>query len=399
MLQNLKAQFPIFDAQPNYCYLDNAATTHKPQIVIEALSRFMATENATIHRGVYSLSQQATQRYSMARKRIQRFLGAAFSEEIIFTRGTTESLNMLAYGLQTQLKENSQILISEIEHHANWVPWQRVAKLGHFKLKTIPVLDSGICDLNALKKLLEEPTALVSVGYLSNVLGVRQPVEEIIALAKKADAIVGLDGAQSSAHLPVDVAQLDCDFYCFSGHKLYGPTGIGILYVKKHILEKMQPFMLGGDMIDEVFLEKTSFAPLPNRFEAGTPAIAEAIALATAIDFLEELGLENLKNHEKYLTNLTLEMLNRLPGVKVLADPKQLQGIISFVLDGIHPHDVGTILDEHKIAIRAGHHCSQPTMRRFGVGATNRVSFACYNTSEDIERLEKGLRHVQEIFL
>lgn len=395
----VKSQFPVFDAHPELCYLDNAATSHKPKVVIDGLSHFLANDYATIHRGVYRLSQKATDHYQNAREVVQHFIGAQFPEEIIFTKGSTESLNLLATGLKPLVKPGQQILISEIEHHANWVPWQRLAQEMNLDLKTIPVLESGLIDCESLEKYLKQDTALVSIAYLSNVLGVVQPVEKVIKLARQYGAMICLDGAQSTAHFKVDVKELDCDFYCFSAHKLYGPTGLGVFYAKKSLLECLDPYQLGGDMIDEVFLEKSTFAPLPNRFEAGTPPIAEAIALKTAIQFLQELNLEALHQHEKKLTLAFVNAIKQFPELRIIADPNQLCGIISFVIEGVHPHDVGTIFDECGIAIRAGHHCSQPAMRRFGVTATNRLSVGCYNSEEEVEKFEQAIQKVKDLFL
>ena len=394
-----RSAFPFFDHYPKYSYLDNAATTHKLYAVIDALQSFLSKEYATIHRGVYRFSQTATDRYEQARHSVKLFIHAKYFEEIVFTKGSTESLNLLANGIKPLVKEGQQILISEIEHHANWVPWQRLAEEKKLVLKTIPVLDSGLIDCEALNRLLENDTALVSVAYLSNIIGIVQPVEQIIKMAHAKGALVSLDGAQSTAHFKVDVQALDCDFYCFSGHKLYGPTGIGVFYAKKSMLEKMQPYQLGGDMIDEVFLENSSYAPLPNRFEAGTPAIAEAIALKAAIDFLQEIGFDALERHEKQLTESILDLLLSDKDIRVIGDPNHISGIVSFVIKGVHPHDVGTIFDENNVAIRAGHHCSQPAMRRFGVSATNRVSVGCYNSLSEINYLDNAIKKVKDIFL
>ena len=401
-VQKLRRDFPMLLKKMSghpLVYLDNAATTQKPKSVIDRLQHFLSNEYSNIHRGVYTFSQEATREVHEARQKCQKFLNAASDTEIIFTRGATEAINLVAasYGRKF-LKKDDEILISEIEHHANIVPWQRLCEEKGLKLKVIPVNDRGELDLEAFQRLLGPRTYLVAVTHVSNALGTVNPVQEITKRAHHAGAVVLIDGAQAVPHMKVDVQALDCDFYCFSGHKLYGPTGVGVLYGKKKHLEAMDPYQTGGDMIESVTFEKTTFAKPPAKFEAGTPAIAEIIALDTALDYLEEIGLDNIAAYEHELLEIATEKLSKIPGLTIIGQAEEKASLISFELEGIHPHDVGTVLNEEGIAVRAGHHCAQPTMKRFGVPATTRASFAFYNTAEEIELLVKGIEKVQRLF-
>src|SRR5262245_39319162 len=365
---HLREDFPILAqlvrGKP-LVYLDNAATTQKPRAVIEAIRQYYATENANIHRGVHYLSELATRDYEDARARVQRFLNAAESNEIMFVRGTTEGVNLVAqsYGRE-QLKAGDEVLITEMEHHSNIVPWQMVCDQKGAKLRVIPINDAGELLLDEYERMLTPRTKLVSVVHVSNVLGTVNPVRAIVALAHKQGAKVLLDGAQAVAHLQVDVQDLDCDFYAFSGHKLFGPTGIGVLYGKRALLEAMPPYQGGGDMISSVTFEKTVYNVLPYKFEAGTPNIAGTIGLGTAIDYLEAIGMDAIHQHEQDLLKYATEKLSAIPGVRLIGTAKERSGAVSFVVEGVHPHDVGTVLDQEGIAIRTGHHCTQPLMDR-----------------------------------
>lgn len=380
-------------------YFDNAATTQKPLSVIERMISFLKNENANIHRGVYTLSQHATSAVDEAREKARKFLNAKEMSEIIFARGATEAINLAATGYGRKfLKKGDEIIISAIEHHSNIVPWQALCEEKGLVLKVIPVDDNGELDLEAYKKLLGPRTYLVAVTQVSNALGTVNPVEEIIKLAHHAGAVVLVDGAQSVPHMKVNVQAMDCDFFCFSGHKVYGPTGIGVLYGKKKHLEAMDPYQFGGDMIHEVSFKKTTYAKPPAKFEAGTPAIAEIIGLGVAIDYLENIGFEAIHAHEQDLLSHATEKLLKIEGLKVIGNASKKASLVSFVMEGVHPHDIGTVLDQQGVAIRAGHHCAQPTMERFGVPATARASFAFYNTKEEIDVLVKAIGKVKEIF-
>ena len=401
-VQKIRRDFPMLSKKMSghpLVYLDNAATTQKPKAVIERLHHFLSEEYSNIHRGVYALSYDATRLVEEAREKCRHFLNAESPSEIIFVRGATEAVNLAAasYGRKF-LKKDDEILISEIEHHANIVPWQRLCEEKSLKLKVIPVNDRGELDMDAFQRLLTPRTYLVAVTHVSNALGTINPVEEIIRRAHHTGAVVLLDGAQAVPHMKVDVQQLDCDFYCFSGHKVYGPTGVGVLYGKKKHLEVMDPYQTGGDMIESVTFERTTFAKPPAKFEAGTPAIAEILGLGAAIDYIEGIGLENIAAYEQELLEIATEKLSKIPGLKIIGTAEKKASLISFELEGIHPHDVGTVLNEEGIAVRAGHHCAQPTMKRFGVPATTRASFAFYNTAEEIDVLVKGIEKVQRIF-
>jgi cysteine desulfurase/selenocysteine lyase len=380
-------------------YLDNAATSQKPQAVIDTLSRFYTADNSNVHRGVHLLSQRATEEYEAARHKIQRFLNAAEACEIIFVRGTTEGINLVAqtYGRQ-HVGRGDEIIISHMEHHSNIVPWQILCEEKGAVLRVVPINDKGELLLEEYEKLLSPRTRFVSVVHLSNALGTINPIREIIALAHRWNVPVLVDGAQAVPHIPVDVQQLDCDFYTFSGHKVYGPTGIGVLYGKANLLEAMPPYQGGGDMISSVTFAKTTYNSLPYKFEAGTPHIAGGVGLGAAIDYLGDIGLETVAAHEQDLLDYATSALAAVPGIRLVGTAEERAGVLSFVVEGVHPHDIGQILDQEGIAIRTGHHCCQPIMDRFGVPATARASLAVYNTREDIDALVAGLYRVKEIF-
>ncbi len=401
-VEKIRQDFPALRGKVHgkpLVYLDNAATSQKPQVVIDTVTRYYLSENSNVHRGVHFLSELATQAYESARTRVRQFLNAAHDREIVFTRGTTEGINLVAssYG-RSRVKAGDEILISAMEHHSNIVPWQMLCEEKGAILRVIPMNDAGELLLEEYERLLTDRTRLVAVVYVSNALGTVNPVTQIIALAHRRGIPVLLDGAQAAPHLPVDVQDLDCDFFAFSGHKLFGPTGIGILYGKAELLEAMPPYQGGGDMISVVTFEKTLYNSLPYKFEAGTPHISGAIGLAAAIDYIEGIGLNRIAACETDLLAYGTELLSAIPGLRIIGTAKEKAGVLSFVLDGIHAHDVGTILDHEGIAIRAGHHCAMPVMKRFGVPATARASLAFYNTREELDALAKGLHKVIEVF-
>jgi len=379
-------------------YLDNAATTQKPQAVIDALYRYYTEENANIHRGVHYLSEKATQAYEDARVKVQRFLNAAHGREIVFTRSATESINLIAqtYG-RTHVKQGDEILISTMEHHSNIVPWQMLCEEKGARLRVMPINDNGELLLNEYEKLLTPRTKLVSVAHVSNSLGTINPVRQIVEMAHARDIPVLVDGAQAVSHLPVCVRTLDCDFYVFSGHKIFGPTGIGVLYGKAKWLESLPPYQGGGDMILSVSFEKTTYNKVPYKFEAGTPHIAGAIGLGAALDYVQGVGVEAVAAYERALLEYATEAVRHVPGLRIIGTAREKASILSFVMEGIHPHDVGTVLDREGIAVRAGHHCTMPLMKRLGLVATTRASFALYNTFEEVDALVCGLRKVVEV--
>ncbi|MGH8468797.1 MAG: SufS family cysteine desulfurase [Gammaproteobacteria bacterium] len=396
-----RQDFPILErrvrGQP-LVYLDNAATTQKPRAVIEAIARYYRECNSNIHRGVHTLSQEATERFEEARVNVQRFIHAAHSHEIIFVRGTTEAINLVAqsYG-RPQLKPKDEILITAMEHHSNIVPWQLLCEQTGAVLKAVPINDAGELLLDEYLRLLGSRTRMVAVTHVSNALGTINPIREIIDHAHAQGVPVLVDGAQAVAHMPVDVQALDCDFYAFSSHKLFGPTGIGVLYGKTALLEAMPPYQGGGDMIKSVTLTKTQFNNLPYKFEAGTPHIAGAIGLGAALDYVQEIGFEPIGRHERELLRYAAERVASLPGARIIGTAREKASVLSFVLDGIHPHDLGTVLDCQGIAIRTGHHCAMPVMERFHVPATARASFAFYNTPGEVDRLCAALRDAQRM--
>jgi cysteine desulfurase/selenocysteine lyase len=380
-------------------YLDNAATTHKPRAVLDAINRFYTTENSNVHRGVHWLSQRATEDYEAARVKVQRFLNAREAREIVFVRGTTEGINLVAqsYG-RVSLQAGDEIIISHMEHHSNIVPWQILCEEKKAVLRVVPINDRGEFLLDEYKRMLNARTRLVSVVHVSNSLGTVNPVRQIIELAHRESIPVLLDAAQAVQHQPVNVQELDCDFLVFSGHKIYGPTGIGVLYGKARLLEAMPPYQGGGDMISSVTFEKTSYNTLPHKFEAGTPDIAGAIGLGAALDYVSAIGLETIAVHEQELLDYATEAVSAISGVRLIGTAAQRAAVVSFVLEGVHPHDIGQVLDQEGVAIRTGHHCCQPVMDRFQVPATARASLALYNTSDDIDALVAGLHKVKELF-
>jgi len=398
----LRADFPILRTQMRgkpLVYLDTAASAQKPQVVIEAVSNFYRHENANIHRGLYELSEQASLRYEAAREKVRELLGAADAREIIFTRNTTEAINLVAWSWgRSNIGPGDEVLITALEHHANLVPWQQLCAERGARLRVAPISDDGELELDGCESLLGRQTKLIAAAHVSNAIGTRLPVKKLAGLAQARGIPLLLDGAQAAPRFPVNVRELGADFYAVSGHKLYGPTGIGALYARAELLESMPPWQTGGGMIEQVSFERSSFAPAPVRFEAGTPDIAGAVGLAAAVDYLQGVGLARIEQHEAALLAEAVLRLGEIPGLLIIAGGEQQTGVLSFVLDGVHPHDVGAVLDAEGVAIRAGHHCAQPLMKRLGVTATARVSFGLYNTSEDIERLAAALRRCIEIF-
>jgi cysteine desulfurase/selenocysteine lyase len=397
----LRQDFPILDQQVNgapLAYLDNAASTQRPLAVLDAMDHYYRHDHANVHRGVHTLSHRATDRYEHAREVVRGFLNAASIREVIFTRGTTEAINLVAYTLGQRLKAGDEIVVSELEHHSNIVPWQMLCQRTGAVLRVGPITDRGEVDLEALLALITPATRLVSVAHVSNALGTVNPVAEIIAAARRHGALTLVDGAQAAAHVAVDVRALGCDFYAFSGHKLHGPTGIGVLYGREAVLETLPPFQGGGDMIATVSFRGTTYNELPYRFEAGTPAIAEAIGLGAAIEYLGRVGLPAIAAHEEALVDHALARLRELPGIRFLGNPRHRVGLVSFNIDGIHPHDVGTVLDQRGVAVRAGHHCAMPVMERFGVPGSVRASFALYNTPAEVDRLVEALQLAVRMF-
>jgi cysteine desulfurase/selenocysteine lyase len=392
----IREQFPILNREVKgypLVYFDNAATTQKPKEVIDALVSYYTTYNANIHRGIHTLAEEATAAYEATRNTVQQFINAASREEIIFTRGTTESINLVAYTWGRQnIQEGDEIIISGMEHHSNIVPWQIVCEEKKAVLKVVPVNDEGELLMDAFDKLLSSRTKLVSVMYVSNAMGTVNPVRDIIQKAHKAGALVLVDGAQAMAHLEVDVQELDCDFLAFSAHKLYGPTGVGVLYGKKHLLQDMPVFQGGGEMIKEVTFEKTTYNDLPYKYEAGTPNIADTIAFKAAIEFVTRIGRKNMHRHEQGLVEYATRKLETIPGLRIIGRAKEKISVISFVIDKAHPQDLGILLDNRGIAVRTGHHCCEPLMNRFGIPGTTRASFAVYNTMEEVDALITGLQ-------
>ncbi len=401
-VEKIRRDFPILSRTVRgkpLVYLDNAATSQKPQVVIDAVTRFYTETCANIHRGVHQLSEEATAAYEDARRKVAKFLNAGSAEEIIFVRGATEAINLVAASdLRPRLSAGDEILITHMEHHANIVPWQLAAEACGAKIRVLPVTESGDLDLSALADHLTPRTRLLSVTQLSNALGTVNPVAELIQAAHAKKIPVLIDGAQALPHLRVDVRALDCDFYVFSGHKLFGPTGIGVLYGKRAHLEAMPPYQGGGDMIKSVSFEKTLYNDIPYKFEAGTPHIAGVMGLGAAIDYLSALDWKAAALYEDELVQLAEAALRKIPGLRQIGCPKERKGILSFVLDGVHPHDVGTILDREGVAVRAGHHCAQPLMEFFKVPATVRASFAFYNTREEVAVLVRAIQKVVEMF-
>lgn len=401
-VEKIRRDFPILGREvygKPLVYFDNAATTQKPQCVIDAISEAYCNENANVHRGIHFLSQHATDLMESARDKVRQFIGAGSTEEIIFTRGTTESINLLASSFSSAfLKEGDEVIISGMEHHSNIVPWQIQSERYGFRIKVIPVLDNGELDLEAFKALVSDKTRLVSITHVSNVLGTVNPVSEIISLAHSHGIPVAVDGAQSVPHIKVNVQELGADFYAFSGHKIYGPTGIGVLYGRKELLEKMPPYQGGGEMIKRVTFEKTTYNELPYKFEAGTPDYVGSIALAKALDYVQGIGMDNIAAYESELCSYAIERLNAIPDMRIIGNAEHRSAVVSFLVGNIYPSDMGTLLDRLGIAVRTGHHCAEPLMDRFGIPGTVRASFAFYNTKAEIDSLAEGIERVKRMF-
>jgi cysteine desulfurase/selenocysteine lyase len=401
-VHGIRKDFPVLDTSVNghpLVYLDNAATSQKPRVVINALSDYYQEYNSNIHRGVHYLSQKATDAYEDSRSRIGRFINAERPQEIIFVRGTTEAINLVAqtYG-RKNIGAGDEVLITALEHHSNIVPWQMICEDKRANLVVVPMTDTGDLELESYQRLLNQKTRIVAITHVSNALGTINPIKEMIALAHSKGIPVLIDGAQAVSHMVVDVRDLDCDFYAFSGHKMFGPTGIGVLYARKEILESMPPYQGGGDMIKSVSFEKTIYADIPNKFEAGTPNISGSIALGVAVDYLRSKDRRSIGEYEDSLLEYATTQLSGVRGIKIIGESKKKASVLSFALEGVHPHDIGTILDSEGIAIRTGHHCAQPIMTRLGIAATARASFAMYNTFQEVDALVRGVYKVIEVF-
>jgi cysteine desulfurase / selenocysteine lyase len=401
-VNRIREDFPILKKKvhdKNLVYLDNAATTQKPTFVIDKVNKYYSTMNANIHRGVHALSQEATEAFEGARIQIKHFINAIGKNQVIFTRGTTEAINLVvsSYG-RTNINEGDEIIISHMEHHSNIVPWQLLCKEKNAKLRVIPINDDGELIYEEFEKMVNKKTKFISIVYVSNSLGTINPIKEIIKYAHQFNIPVLVDAAQAVNHIKVDVQELDCDFLAFSGHKIYGPTGIGALYGKVELLDSMPPYQGGGDMISKVTFEETTYNELPHKFEAGTPDIAGAIGLGAAIEYVNKIGIENIKEHEHNLLEYATKKIAEVPGLRIIGNAKEKTSVLSFVLDNIHPHDIGTFLDFEGVAIRTGHHCTQPLMQRFNIPATSRASFAMYNTKEEVDVLVNGLKKIIEVF-
>jgi cysteine desulfurase / selenocysteine lyase len=401
-VERIRKDFPVLSTRVNgrpLIYLDNAASSQVPQMVIERGTQYLKYEHSNIHRGVHYLSMKATSAYEGAREKVKRFINARDVKECIFVRGTTEGINLVMHGYGRKfISAGDEIIISAMEHHANIVPWQMLCEEKHAQLRVIPMNDAGELRLDEYDALLNERTKLVAVAHVSNALGTVNPVKEIINRAHKYGVPVLVDGAQQAPHAPIDVQDLDCDFYTFSGHKMFAPTGSGVVYGKAHLLERMNPFQGGGDMIKSVTFEKTTYAGLPNKFEAGTPAIASQIGLGAAIDYLHIIGREKAAAYEHELLDYATRRLLSIEGVRIIGTAREKLSVLSFTIDGVHPHDIGTILDQQGIAVRAGHHCAQPVMKRFNIPATARASFAFYNTRQEADALAEAVEKVIEVF-
>ncbi len=401
-VERIRADFPILKLRVNgkpLVYLDNAASSQMPQPVLDRWIRYLTTQHSNIHRAVHYLSETATAEYEAARRKLAAFINAGDEREVIFTTGTTDAINLVAHGYGRKfVGAGDEIVLTTLEHHSNIVPWQMVAEEKDARIRVVPVNDRGELIFEEYLKLLGPRTRLVAVGHVSNALGTINPVREMIAAAHGQGIPVLVDGAQAAPHMQLDMRALDCDFYAFSGHKMFGPTGIGVLYGKSAWLEKMQPYKGGGDMILSVTFEKTVYNVIPGKFEAGTPPIAAAITLAAAADYVTGIGIEQIHAHETDLLDYATDQVNRLPGVRIVGTAEKKAAVLSFVVDGVHPHDVGTLLNEEGVAVRTGHHCAQPVMQRFGIPATSRASFAFYNTHAEVDALVAGIRKVQKVF-
>ncbi len=401
-VESVRADFPILQQEVHgkpLVYLDSAATSQKPRGVIDAIARYYLDDNANVHRGVHLLSERATRAYEAAREKVQRFVNAAHAHEIVFVRGTTEAINLIAqtYG-RTRVRAGDEIVITVMEHHSNIVPWQMLCEEKGAMLRVAPMDDDGTLRVDELERLIGPRTKLVALGHVSNALGTIHPVHRIIEMAHRKKVPVLLDGAQAVPHLAIDVQSLGCDFYAFSGHKLFGPTGIGVLYGRSELLEEVPPWQGGGDMISSVSFEKTTYNKLPYKFEAGTPDIAGAVGLGAAIDYVSDLGLDAIAAYEHDLLSYATDALRKVPGLRLIGTAEEKASVLSFLLGEVHPHDIGTVLDREGIAIRTGHHCAQPLMRRLGIAATARASLAFYNRREDVDALVAGLHKVREVF-
>ena len=398
----IKDDFPILSQQINdkpLIYLDNASTTQKPNLVIEKIENYYKNTNSNIHRGVHHLSQKATDEYENSREKVHKFIGSNSSKEIVFVRGTTEAINLVANShVKPLLSKGDNIIISQMEHHANIVPWQMITKEKESEIRIIPINENGELIIEKLNELIDKRTRFISVNHVSNTLGTINPVEKLIEIAHKNNIKIMIDGAQAVQHMKVNVSKMNADFYCFSGHKMYGPTGIGVLYGKQEILESMQPYQGGGDMIKSVTFEKTIYNDIPNRFEAGTPNIAGVIGLGKAIDFIENITIEKIEKLEMELLNYATDKISSIEKVRIIGNSNKKASVISFVIEDIHPHDIGTIMDKLGIAIRAGHHCTQPIMDFYEIPATARASFAIYNTKEDVDKLVEAIEKTKEVF-
>jgi len=401
-VERIRADFPILKLKPGgkpLVYLDNAASSQMPQQVIDRLVRYQTTQHANIHRAVHTLSEIATAEYEEARRKLARFINAREERELIFTSGTTEAVNLAMHGYGRKfIGAGDEIILTTLEHHSNIVPWQMLAEEKGARIRVVPINDDGELLIDEYEKLFNERTRLVGVTHVSNALGSVNPLKQMIAFARARGVPVLVDGAQAAPHMKVDVQDLDCDFYAFSGHKLCGPTGIGILYGKAALLERMQPFKGGGDMILSVTFEKTTYNVIPQKFEAGTPPIAAAIGLGAAVDYLAAIGMDAIAAHEHALLDYATAQLERMPGVRIIGTAREKAAVLSFALEGVHPHDVGTLLNQDGVAVRTGHHCAQPVMQRFKVPATSRASFAFYNTMAEVDALVAGIRNVQKVF-
>ena len=385
----IREEFPILQEKIDgneLIYFDNGATTHKPKVVIDAISNYYSTQNSNVHRGVHHLSQIATDYFEESRRELKKFINSRKECEIIFTKGTTDSINLVANGYASLLKDGDEVIISELEHHSNIVPWQMCCQKSGAKLKIIKITDKGELDLTHFENILSKKTKLVSISHISNTLGTINPIAEIIKCSRKVGARIMIDGAQAASHIPLDMQKIDADFYCFSAHKIYGPTGVGILYGKEEALNELPPYQGGGEMIKEVYLNKSIYADLPHKFEAGTPNIAGVIATKYAVEFIKNIGLNNIHEHENKLLKHATEKMHSIPGVKIYGTSKNKTGIISFNIKNIHPYDIGVIIDKMGIAIRTGNHCTQPIMDKYKIPGTARISFGVYNTKEEINR-------------
>jgi len=387
-VNKIRSQFPILSRKVNgrgLVYFDNGSTTQKPQSVIDAIDNYYKNENSNVHRGVHFLSGLSTDKFEETRNTVQNFIGAKYSHEIVFTKGTTDSINLIASGYISLLSSGDEIIVSELEHHSNIVPWQMCCEKSGSTLKVIPIMDNGELDISEFENLLSKNTKLVSIAHISNALGTLTPVEEIIEMSHRVGAKVLVDGAQAASHIPLNMQDLDVDFYVFSAHKMYGPTGVGVLYGKEESLNKLPPYQVGGEMIEEVSFEKTTYADLPHKFEAGTPNISGVIAFKNSIEFIADLGVKNIAKHEEKLLQYATAEISKIEGVKIYGNSIKKSGIISFNIDGLHPYDIGMILDKLGVAIRTGHHCTQPVMSHYNIPGTARISIAVYNTVEEID--------------